>query len=219
MFESRKRKKAEEEFQSRYNLTDDEMAQISFVKVPNLVMLGKGPKFVYVPQLTTDNFDLYKKINSLTPILEEKLNKAKTKFFDLTNKFNKKEIFDRIKGMCYEDLTDFLYNFRKNSEGIRISYLPDTPAEVRQQVWDKADPFLDAICYYYLLRLDSELPEYTKIGICATIKCLLKANQIDLNQNYDEIRSYIITRASTEAFRNTSRFEVQDWYNASIMNG
>lgn len=39
MFESRKRKKAEEEFQSRYNLTDDEMAQISFVKVPNLVML------------------------------------------------------------------------------------------------------------------------------------------------------------------------------------
>ena len=121
--------------------------------------------------------------------------------------------------MCYEDLTDFLYNFRKNSEGIRISYLPDTPAEVRQQVWDKADPFLDAICYYYLLLLDSELPEYTKIGICATIKCLLKANQIDLNQNYDEIRSYIITRASTEAFRNTSRFEVQDWYNASIMNG
>ena len=40
MFEYRKRKKAEEEFQSRYNLTDDEMAQISFVKVPNLVMLG-----------------------------------------------------------------------------------------------------------------------------------------------------------------------------------
>ena len=71
MFESRKRKKAEEEFQSRYNLTDDDMAQISFVKVPNLVMLGKGPKFVYVPQLTTDNFDLYKKLIHLLQFLKK----------------------------------------------------------------------------------------------------------------------------------------------------
>ena len=217
MFES-KRKKAAKEFQARYNLTEAEMSQIRFVKVPNFSFV-KGPKKVYIGQLTTDNFDLYKKINPLTPILEEKLNNAKEKFFDLTSKFNKKEIFDCYKEACYEDLTDFLYQFKMNSNQIRISYAPDTPVEAMQKVWDKADLFLDAICYYYLLRLDSELTEYTKIGICAIIKGLLHANQIDFNQSYEEIRSYIISRATTEGMKNTSKYRVQDWYNASITKG
>lgn len=213
-----KKKKAAKEFQAKYNLTEVEMSQIRFVKVKNFSFI-KGPKTKYIAQQTTENFDLYKKINPLTPFLEEKLNKAKAKFDDLTSKFKKEEIFDRFKEACYADLTDFLYRFVINSRNFRISYAPGTTAEDLQKTWDKADVFLDAICYYYLLQLDSELTAYTKIGICATIKGLLRANQIDLNQSYEEIRSYIIKRASTEGMRNISRFEVQDWYDASIMKG
>lgn len=219
MFESIKEKKAAKEFQARYNLTDNEMSQIRFVKVPKLIVLGKGPKTEYIAQQTTENFALYKKINPLTPFLEEKLNNAKAKFHDLTSKFKKEEIFDRFKEACYADLTDFLYQFKINSEGIRISYAPDTPAEVMQQVWDKADVFLDAVCAYYLLLLDDELVDYTPIEICAILKLLLQKKEIAFNQNYEEVRSYVIERTKAEGLKTAAKYLSQDWHQASIMKG
>ena len=219
MFESRKRKKAAEEFQARYNLTDDEMSQIRFVKVPKLIVLGKGPKTEYIAQQTTENFDLYKKINPLTPFLEEKLNNAKAKFHDLTSKFKKEKIFDKFKEACYADLTDFLYQFVINSRNLRISYAPGTTAEDLQKAWDKADVFLDAICAYYLLQLDGELVDYTPIQICAILKLLLQKKEIAFNQNYEEVRSYVIEKTKSEGLKTAAKYLGQDWYRASIMKG
>ncbi len=219
MFESIKRKKAAKEFQARYNLTEDEMSQIRFVKVPKLIVLGKGPKTEYIAQQTSENFDLYKKINPLTPFLEEKLNKAKAKFHDLTSKFKKEEIFDRFKEACYADLTDFLYQFVINSRNFRISYAPGTTAEDLQKTWDKADLFLDAICAYYLLQLDGDLADYTAVEICAIIKLLLQKDKVDFNQSYEEIRSYVIERAKSEGIKTTAKYLSNDWYQASIMKG
>lgn len=218
MFGFIKKKKSAKEFQAKYNLTEAEMSQIRFVKVKNFSFV-KGPKTEYIAQQTTENFDLYKKINPLTPILEEKLKKAKSKFFDLTSMFNKEKIFDRVKETCYEDLTDFLYRFSFNSKGIRISYAPTTPVEVMQQVWDKADLFLDAICAYYLLQLDGELVDYTPMEICAIIKFLLQKNKIEFNQNYEEIRSYVIERAKSEGLKTTAKYLSNDWSQASIVKG
>lgn len=219
MFESRKIKKAAKEFQARYNLTDAEMSQICFVKVPRL-FYEKGPKTEYIGRLATDNLELYRKINSLNSLLEEKLENAKTKFFELTSKFNKEDIFDRCKEDCYEDLTCFLFRFEKNSDGVRISFATGTPAEVMQKVWDKADLFLDAICTYYLLQLDEELSEYTSLEICAIIKLFLQGkNQIDFNQSYEGIRSFIINKAKSEGIKTTVRFLIADWNQASIIKG
>lgn len=215
MFES-KRKKAAKEFQTRYNLTEAEMSQIRFVKVPNFSFV-KGPKKVYIGQLTTDNFDLYKKINPLTPILEEKLNNAKKKFFELTSRFKKEEIFDYYKQACYEDLTDFLFQFKINSDGIRISYAPDTPAEVMQKVWDKADSFLNAICLYYVLNLKDVLEEYSKVSIFSMVRYLIKKEEIDFNKTYDEIRTFIIEKEKVlSRVIGTLR---EDWQKACIVGG
>lgn len=211
MFEFIKRKKAAKEFQTKYNLSKAEMSQITFMKAP---ITNE-----YFGRLNTNNFDLYKKINRLNSILEKKLNNAKEKFVDLINRFNKEEIFNSYKEACYEDLNDFLYLFSYNSSKIRISYTPDTPAEVIQQVWDKVDLFLDAICAYYLLQLDDELVEYSKVTICAILKLLLQKDKIEFNQNYAEIRSYVIERAKSEALSTTAKYLSNDWYKASIVNG
>lgn len=216
MFESIKIKKAAKEFQAKYNLSDEEMKHIVFHKLPRL--FSKPPiKYDYVGGLNPHEHNprLYRKITELHSVLVDKLNHAKDNFFDLTKKFQKADVFDTYKNECYEDLEDFLYLFQYNSSKTRISFSPDTPTEVMLKIWDKADPFLTAICLYYLLSLMDELQEYSKISILSMLKYLIQKDEVDLNKSYEDIRSFVI-----EKFRNLSHVDkmlCDDWYNASTL--
>lgn len=211
MFEFIKKKRAAKEFQNKYNLSDNEMSYIVFSKVRE--------KYHGEIKRNTWNLQLYKKIAELHSFLEEKLIRAKTKFECLSRKYSKENIFDLYEYECGRDLEKFLYLFQYNSSLVRISYNEEATTEQILLIWDKADTYLDAICLYYLLSLNSDLKEYSKVAVFSSIQFLLKKNMIDFGIGYQDIRSTIIERINRllSSVRSEKYME-NNWYNASIVS-
>lgn len=209
MFESIKIKKAAKDFQNKYNLSSDEMSYIYFMKSPisNNYIAAINPN-VHNPQL-------YRKINQLNSLLENKLNQAKNKFSDITNMFQKEETFDTYKDECYEELENFLYLFQYNSSKVRISYSAGTSVDIMQQVWNKADIYLDAICLFYLLSLQNELVGYSKTHVFSMLKHILQKEQDLFNRQYEDI--YKIVMEKIKLMSRIDKGYFNDWNEASII--
>ena len=211
MFEFIKKKRAAKEFQNKYNLSDNEMLCIVFSKV--------GEKYHGEIKRNARNLQLYKKITELHSFLEEKLIRAKTKFECLSRKYSKENIFDLYEYECGRDLEEFLYLFQYNSSLVRISYNEEATTEQILLIWDKADTYLDAICLYYLLSLNSDQKEYSKVAVFSSIQFLLKKNMIDFGMGYQDIRSTIIERINRLLSpAGSEKYMENNWYNASIVS-
>ena len=211
MVEFIKKKRAAKEFQNKYNLSDNEMLCIVFSKV--------GEKYHGEIKRNAWNLQLYKKITELHSFLEEKLIRAKTKFECLSRKYSKENIFDLYEYECGRDLEEFLYLFQYNSSLVRISYNEEATTEQILLIWDKADTYLDAICLYYLLSLNSDQKEYSKVAVFSSIQFLLKKNMIDFGMGYQDIRSTIIERINRLLSpAGSEKYMENNWYNASIVS-
>ena len=211
MFEFIKKKRAAKEFQTKYNLSDNEMSCIVFSKV--------GEKYYGEIKRNAWNLQLYKKITELHSFLEEKLIRVKTKFECLSRKYSKENIFDLYEYECGRDLEEFLYLFQYNSSLVRISYNGEATTEQILLIWDKADTYLDAICLYYLLSLNSDQKEYSKVAVFSSIQFLLKKNMIDFGMGYQDIRSTIIERMNRLlSSMGSEKYMENNWYNASILS-
>ena len=165
------------------------------------------------------NLQLYKKITELHSFLEEKLIRAKTKFECLSRKYSKENIFDLYEYECGRDLEEFLYLFQYNSSLVRISYNEEATTEQILLIWDKADTYLDAICLYYLLSLNSDQKEYSKVAVFSSIQFLLKKNMIDFGMDYQDVRSTIIEKINRLlSSAGSEKYMENNWYNASIVS-
>lgn len=211
MFEFIKKKRAAKEFQNKYNLSDNEMSCIVFSKI--------GGKYYGEIKRNAWNLQLYKKITELHSFLAEKLIRAKTKFECLSRKYSKENIFDLYEYECGRDLEEFLYLFQYNSSLVRISYNEEATTEQILLIWDKADTYLDAICLYYLLSLNSDQKEYSKVAVFSSIQFLLKKNMIDFGMDYQDVRSTIIEKINRLlSSTGSEKYMENNWYNASIVS-
>ena len=211
MFEFIKKKRAAKEFQNKYNLSDNEMSCIVFSKI--------GGQYYGEIKRNAWNLQLYKKITELHSFLEEKLIRAKTKFECLSRKYSKENIFDLYEYECGRDLEEFLYLFQYNSSLVRISYNEEATTEQILLIWDKADTYLDAICLYYLLSLNSDQKEYSKVAVFSSIQFLLKKNMIDFGMDYQDVRSTIIEKINRLlSSAGSEKYMENNWYNASIVS-
>lgn len=209
MFEFIKIKKAAKEFQSKYNLTDDEMSDICFMKIGERYIGGIKPNVVNLP--------LYRKITKLDFDLKTKLDQAKGRFEELTRKFSKEEIFNVYRDDCNEDLEGFAYLFQYNSSFVRISFSPGT-TNVNEGKWNKVYSYFDAICLYYLLSY-YESVVYKKYAILSALQFIAKKGELDFDSSYDELREFVDLRVNRllSPTGNNQGME-QDWLKASILS-
>ncbi len=209
MFEFIKVKKAAKEFQNKYNLTNDEMSDICFVKL--------GDRYFGQIKPSVVNFPLYRKITKLDSDLKLKLEQAKVRFEELTSKFSKEEIFNAHRDDCNEDLEEFAYLFQYNSSFVRISFSSGT-TNVNGGRWNKAYSYFDAICLYYLLAY-YESVAYRKYAIFSALQFIVKKGDLDSNLSYDELREFVDLRVN-RLLSPTGNNQVmeQDWLKASILS-